>query len=360
MTLGRRHILQHILAGAAFVAVLVGCSMIDEDQSDCGEQAKVNYDLQLVTNMTTEIKTQLTTLTDLEIAETLRDYLSDVFTDFAHDVDLSFYDTQGDSVRLQHDEHIMDANQASYTLNLPMRQYMHLATANILDNQLVSLANDNFCHPSMLHQIERDTIDSHTTGIFTARQPMDVLEGVDQSFNVHLYMANCATMLLIDPRGHDIDGVKVYATGFATGFHICDSAYVFPEKSPIVNSTMLKSKNNSSAERGYCCVTFPSREPSKPGTRNVIETEEPFLAEDSNETLWQFRVYVPVPSQDATRADNTITENILQIKEPLRAGELKILKVFMGENGVIESTSSEVGVSVTLDWKPGSVYHPEL
>ena len=107
-------------------------------------------------------------------------------------------------------------------------------------------------------------------------------------------------------------------------------------------------------------MTFPSREPSKPGTRNVIETEEPFLAEDGNETLWQFRVYVPVPSQDATRADNTITENILQIKEPLRAGELKILKVFMGENGVIESTSSEVGVSVTLDWKPGSVFHPEL
>ena len=346
-----------------FMSVFMGltaCSVIDEDQSDCGEEAQIDYDMQLVTNMTTEIETKLTTEVDLELAEELRNYLKDIFTDFAHDVDLSFYDTQGDSARLQHDQHIMDANQASYTLHLPKREYMHLATANIYNNRLVSLENDDFCHPSTLHQLERDTIDSHTTGIFTARLPMNVKDGVDQSFKVHLYMANCAQMLVIDPRGHDLEGVKVYATGFATGFHICDSSFVFPAKSPIVTTTVLKPEN-SNGGRGYCCVTFPSREPSEPqGTRNVIETEEPFLAEEGEEALWQFRVYVPVYDPNGTRAGVKITENILNIKESQRPGELEIIKVYMGDNGVIVPTTSEVGVSVTLDWQPGGTFHPEL
>lgn len=343
---------------------LVSCSMIDEDQSDCGVQAEVNYELRLVTNINTEIETKLTTKTDLQIAELLRDYLSDVFTDFAHDVDLSFYDTFGDSVRLQHDEHFMDANQASYTLNLPMREYMHLAAANILDNELVNLTNDEHCHPSMLRQVARDTIDSHDTGLFTARLPMNVLEGVDQNFKVRLYMANCAACLVIDPRGFDTEDIKVFATGFATGFQICDSAFVFPERSPIVSTTKLKPKDGSE-EVGYCCVTFPSKEPSNREnqeslTRTVIETEEPFIAQPGDETLWEFRVYIPQKAPDGTRSAGPITESILQIKKPQRAGEVTIMKVYVGEDANIVSESQEVAVSVTLDWKPGNTYEPVL
>lgn len=145
-----------VLYGA--VLLLASCSVIDEDLSNCVEQAKLDYELRLVTNMTTELRTELTTQTDLKIAQALRDELSDVFSDFAHDVDLSFYDTKGDSTRLQHDEHFMDANQASYELNLPMRHYMHLATANILDNMLVTLEEDEKCHHSMLRQIDRKSV----------------------------------------------------------------------------------------------------------------------------------------------------------------------------------------------------------
>ena len=180
---------------------VTGCSVIDEDLSDCVdvEQEKLDYELdyelRLVTNMTTELTTQLTTQTDIRLADALKKHLDKIFTDYAHDVDLSFYDTRGNYPRIQHDEHFMDANQASYTLNLPMRQYMHLATANILDNESVTLKNDDYCYQSMLSQAAADTINSHTTGVFTARQPMEVLEGIDQSFNVHLYMANCAASL---------------------------------------------------------------------------------------------------------------------------------------------------------------------
>lgn len=327
-----------------------GCSVIDENLDDCEDRAKMDYELRLVTNITTEMETQLTTQADIQLASELRTYLSDIFTDFAHDIDLSFYDTQGDSVRLQHDEHFMDANQASYTLNLPMREYMHLATANILDNALVSLENDRLCHTSQLHQTDRDTIDSHTTGLFTARQPMEVLEGVNQNFNVRLFMANCSSALVIDPQGHSTKGLEVYATGFATRFNICDSSYVFSNQSPIVRTTRIESLGKD-GEVAFCSVTFPSRDPHS--TRTVIETEEPFIATPDEEALWEIRVYVP-------HENGTKDEYVLSIKEPIRAGQFKIIRVKMGDGGEIESESPEVGVSVTLDWKPGGEYHPEF
>lgn len=329
-----------------FSLLLTGCSMIDEDQSDCGVQAEVDYELQLVTNMTTEIQTQLSAQADVQLTSELRSYLKEIFIDYAHDVDLSFYDTVGDSVRLQHDRHIMDANQARYALNLPMHHYMHLAVANIVENELLHLFNDEHCHPSMLQQVQRDTIDSHGTGVFTARLPMNVLEGVNQRFDVHLFMANCASMLVIDPQGHDTSNLKVFSTGFATGFNICDSSYVFSGKSPIVKTTKVAGEGVG-GNLGFCSVTFPSPEPKN--TRSIIETEEPFIAKPSEESLWQFRVYVPNP-------DGKITESILGIREPLRAGQLKIIRVRIGSGGVIETDDQTIGISVTLDWKPAANY----
>ena len=334
------------------------CSVIDEDQSDCN-YSKVEYDLTLVTNVTTEIETQLetqlNTQLEMELGVQLKDFLSNIFTDFAHDVNLSFYDTQGDSLRLYHDEHIMDANQASYTLNLPMREYMHLAAANLVNNNLVDLVNDERCHHSVLFQDQPDTIPSHTTGLFTARQKMEVLEGIDQNFKVHLYMANCAAALVIDTQGHDISGMKVYTTGFATRFLICDSTFVYPRRSPIVRTTKI-AKSEDSQEVAFCSVNFPSRAPSK--TRTVIETTEPFIAEPGEEVLWEFRVYVPSPN--STHQETTYTETRLLINEMLNPGQLKIVKARVGENGTIETDAPEVGVSVTLDWQQGGVYHPEL
>ena len=48
----------------AFMVIPAGCSMIDEDQSDC-EKSKIDYELRLITNISTEIETQLETETTL-------------------------------------------------------------------------------------------------------------------------------------------------------------------------------------------------------------------------------------------------------------------------------------------------------
>ena len=62
--------------------LMVGCSVIDDDLSDCYEeepQATVDYELKLVTNMTTELTTQLTTQTDVQLSNALKQYLNDWF-----------------------------------------------------------------------------------------------------------------------------------------------------------------------------------------------------------------------------------------------------------------------------------------
>ena len=164
--------------GMVFGTVLTGCSLINEDQSDCGEEVAVDYEIRLVTNMSIELTTKLGTDVDACMAAALRRHLSGIFTDHANDIDLSFYDTAGDSARLHHEQHVMDASQQSYTIQLPKRDYMHLALANVRDNQQVTLEGDDRCHQSSLSQAaSADTISPHNTGLFTARQPISVREG---------------------------------------------------------------------------------------------------------------------------------------------------------------------------------------
>lgn len=340
----------YYLVGAIFAIVLTGCSMIDENLDDCGEQTKINYELQLITNISTEIHTQLDTHTDESFAEMLKSHLSTIFTDFAKDVSLSFYGTTADSTLLYSDSHIMNDSEHSYTLYIPRRKYFHLALANIEDNSVLKLENADNCHMTSLHQVAADTIESQNTGVFTARQLMEMVEGVDQTFNVRLYMANCATVLMIDPQGHDISNMRVFTTGFASAFYIADSLYEYKKPSPIVRTRKIES--NDSRYVGFVSVNLPSLDPGA-RTRTVVETTEPFVAASGEEALWEFRIYQLMD-------DNTTTETVLHIKEPLRAGQLKIIKARVGENGQIESETPNVGISVTLDWKKGGTYNPEL
>ena len=237
-----------------------------------------------------------------------------------------------------------------------MREYMHLAAANLVNNTQVNLTDDERCHPSKLLQQATDTITPHTTGLFTARLPMDVKENEDQSFSVKLYMANCAAALVLDKNGYETEGIQVFANGFASGFNINDSTFAFGEKTTVVKADELNVKNNR--QLCFCTVNFPSREPE--ATRTVIETEDPFIAEEDEQSLWEFQVYVPEPVPAQSRASRKITKTTFRLKKPLRAGQLKIIKVKMQADGSFEPVTSEVGVSVTLDWKSGGTYTPEF
>ena len=334
------------------VWLMAGCSVIDDDLSNCPTeeaQYQMEYELKLVTNMTTELQTQLTTITELSVASALETHLENIFSDFAHDVNLSFYDTDGAKQRLEHRVDIINTNQTTYDLTLPMRKYLHLAVANIADDDVIGLFKDDYSPTSMLQQIAPTVSDdipvgvvaSHNTGLFTARQPMEVLSGVNQTFNVRLYMANCAATLVLDPKGQPYKDLKVFATGFADEFHISDSAYVYPAASPLVKADKVGTDNDLLC---YCTVNFPSRDVAETSTREDA---------DPTTSLWQFKIYV-------TNADNTITETVLDINEPLKAGDLKIIKGSLDSEGAVRPYDSTVGVSVTLDWNKGGDYEWEM
>ncbi len=339
---------KYILILILGAAILAGCSLVDEDLSLCDTEYGLDYELRMVTNLSTELSTQLSMTSDITIASQLRTYLKDVFTDFAHDVDLGFYDDTGDSLRIHRETHIMDANQQSYTLNIPKRRYMHLAIANISENGLIALESGDSCHTARLMQKTADTIGNHKTGLFTARLPMDIVEGENQSFEVKLYMANCATSLVLDTLGSSIRDIEVFATGFATGFKICDSTFIYG-RSPIVRAEEVETGDDGTM--CFSTINFPSKDLI--GTKAVIETEEPFVSDEAEGSLWEYHIY-------CTTRDGTVTRSFLHVHKPLRAGQYKILRVRVLQSGAADTTDPTVGVNVTLDWSQGPSHNVEF
>lgn len=333
------------------------CALIDEDQSDCGDDYRIDYELRLVTNMSTQLTTELSMSTEVVVATELRSYLSNVFTDRAHDINLSFYDVDSAKHRLYHWSDTIDANQTSYELHLPMRRYMHLCAANLEDNPTVFINGDDYAMNSRLEQqmlntraAAVDTIRPHTTGIFTARQAMDVQEGIDQTFDVHLYMANCATALVVDTAGSGIADMQVLTTGFASEFNLLDSTYQFKDSVVVLNDKLPIADD---VKMCFASVNFPSRDNRDPGTKTIIEVTEPFESEDGVDGYWRMIVHV-------TLADHTVTETILTMNKPLRAGQLEIIKAYIRADGATIPTNTklnEVGSTVTLDWKDNGGSH---
>lgn len=314
------------------VALFASC--IDEDLSDCGEDYPIVYHVRLHTNVQTEIDAELTTAAESALGARLLAALANVFTDRVHDIDLSFYTL--DSLRSHHENHIVDDNQASFTVYLPVRDYRHLALANYLDETSVGVLDNGRTSGLRLQQKPvADTVESHSRGLFTARRNLSVEES-SQTFYVDLYMQNCAVALVLDPNGQAVNDIRGCLTGMADGFNLSDSLYTYAASAPV--------RMRPLADPVLHClygVCFPSRE--VPATRGAADED----------ALWQMRVYV-------TQADGKVTESVLSVRNPLRASTLRIIKARLDNNGGVVTEAPEVGVSVTLDWKPGGVYEPEI
>ena len=338
-----RHILWVLLGAAA----LTGCCLVDEDMADCETEYEIRYEVRLVTNMSSELKVRLGQEADAPIASAIRARLQDVFSDYARDIDLGFYDVirgeaAGDSLRRHHGRHELNGSEGRFSFYLPVREYMHLAVANEVQSGLVSLEGDGVCHRSRLVQEVRDTVPSHRSALYTARLPMKVSAEGPYRFDATLYMANSATALVVDTLGSHIRKLEAYATGFATGFNVCDSTYAF-QYTPYVKPDRVDVPGTGSA--CFVTVNYPSRD-TRPGTRTIVDTEAPFISDPAGEPLWNYWIYATLP-------DGTVTRNRLLVYNPLRAGQLRILRVRLYPNGSVTPGDPTVGVSVTLDWRPG-------
>ena len=129
---------------------------------------------------------------------------------------------------------------------------------------------------------------------------------------------------------------------------MADSTYAFTAN-PVVRSTEIPLPGQH--RTCHYAVSFPSR-------NNTVSTasalsQAPARADSQAEALFRIKAYITLP-------DGSVTENIISVEQPLLAGYLKIIKMKMKPDGSLTPESHDVGVSVTLDWKQGGTYEPEI
>ena len=319
-----------------------GCDFmrITEDLSDCGALFSIRYNVTLRTNLATQVQTVLRDRFENDVADLLEDSLKNVFREFAHDVDLSFY-IKG--LRSYHVDSVMEARQATYTLTLPVDNYRHLALANLADEDEVGLEQPQWEKLALLSQVEGDTIRGHSTGLFSAREDMNVVGHTDMEFFVTLYMVNCASILVVRTDNVAYRDCQVYSSDFADGFLVDDSLFTH-QSNPVVHDFRV---TQPPVEREvYYAVTFPSCDTAEeahalPGTRADGQT-----GADEEERIWRKYIYVTLPNGDVTRT-------IVNVRQPLEAGQVMIIYAYMRPDGSIYSPNVEVSTSVSLKWKEG-------
>jgi len=335
--------IKHYIVLLILVLTSASCRLIDDDLSVCGTESEylIDYRVKLVTEIHMEIDEKLSSDIEKPIADALKSWSDTIFSGHAHDLDMNFYSLGGTDELKHHFAEIIDASQKSYTLTIPREDYRHLALANIVDNPSVSIYGRSRASALFVAQQERDTVASHTTAVYTARLPMYMTDSGNLSFDVHLYMTSCAVALaIIDSTTSAKPTMKnVLLSGTATGFSVSDSVYSFSKPSLIRAQKVM--------DQCYVAVAFPSRD-------SLVTTPAPLpgmaYAPQVDPSLWELRAYVQTQ-------DGKITENILTVNKPLKAGTLEIIKVYMRDDGtLVPVQNAMVGVSVTLDWKEGGTH----
>lgn len=344
-------LLQILLSAVALLATAAGgCALLDEQLEDCKEEFKMTYHLRLVTNVQIQLQTRLSDKRDDALRRALEAHLGKIFAEYARDVDLSFYNTDEVGQRLEHRTAIMDADQATYEIELPARDYHHLALANVATESHVRLIGDELRDESQIAQGSSDPVPSQTAGLFSARMPITVHRDESETFDVNLYMVNSAAALVLHRDSCDFVTASCEFLGLAEGFRVSDSLFTFTRElrvaAPEIPVDTTGSEFNwNTTPALFCGVAFPSRDAA------------PTKADEEPETLWKVAVNV-------TLKDGTTTRTEISVATPLEAGNLVILRGWLHENGGFEPEPVPdvmlSGLSVTLDWKEGTKFDPEL
>ena len=314
--------------------LITGCSLIDDDLSVCGTDYLISYEVKLVTDIQMTIEERLTLEVEQSMADTLKRWLAPIFSDQAHDLDMNFFSCDGLDELRYHSFEVVDANQKTYTLYIPMEDYMHLAVVNTSENDQISIRGGQHSSTMALEQTDRDTLNSHATAIYTARLPMHITDkDSSQSFDVRLFMISSAVALVVDTMAFTPSDMRVLLSGTASGFEIRDSVFTFAHPSLI--------RTEKLGDRCFAVVCLPSAD-----TVSVAGSPAAKMRSAEN-ALWQLRAYVTMP-------DGRVTETLLNVDTPLEAGKLEIIRVNIHDDGSLQPIQNmHIGATVTLDWKEG-------
>ena len=334
-----------VLAAASLLVAtaLTGCSLIDEDISRCNNQVRLTYQLELDPEIIQELEDELDLHADEDIRAMLKGYIDGIFTNYARDVDLLFYDTEEPQALLRSMSETMNSASNTYAISMPVRSYMHAAIANVKVSEKVQIADSDRFPPLRLeHRKEGDYYTPQRSGIFTVRRRLDVGEKANQRFRIKLGMANSATALILDTgKATHVTDLRVVVNGMSTAFNVADSVYVYDD-------TAVFSTEEFSTGYKHCfaAVHFPSHDAVDEEDEDDTKATEYDDDDNLERKTWRWYVY-------ATLDDGTVTRSTLEMRPSVKAGQLKIRNAFVKEDGEVGSNEVDVSVTVKLDWKPG-------
>lgn len=325
-------------------ALLLACvplslaSCIDEDLSDCGVDFAVSYQLELSPSIQNELDNKLLTSEEQLLAEQIRNDLSPVLSDRAEMMDLSFFSERDENL-VKNIREKPNSSQLSMTFYLKPDNYHNVALAVTDKEEVVRIhGSESYGSISLMH-FDEDTVDAHSSAIYMGYKLL-LLDERTHTFFVPLYMQNAVPVLVINRNNSPASLVSAYTRGTANAFLCADSVFIYEQPAVIRNS-----RADAGGLTAFYTVCFPSAD-----TPQARAAADPAEAEAS---LWEMDVYTQLP-------DGKYVKNILYVKEPLKAGDMQVIKVKLTDEGELISDNPEVGVSVELDWKPGGDFDIEI
>ena len=331
------------LAAASFLvaAAFTGCSLIDEDLTGCNNQVRLKYEIRLDPEIIQELEDELDLHADEDIRGMLKDYIDGVFTNYARDVNLFFYDTNEPMGLLRSMSEKMNSSSNTYSISMPVRSYMHTAIANAKVSETVQLVGEDKYSTCLLEHVpEGGYYTPQRSGLFTAHRRLDVGTKANQRFNIRLNMVNSATALILDTgKATEVTDIRVEVEGMATSFNPADSTYTYDD-----SAVFSTEEFSIGYKHCYAAVHFPSRD-----SVGYVEEEEGTKASDipfDPAKPWHWIVY-------ATLNDGTVTRSVLEMTPPVLAGQLKIRNAFVKDQGEVGSNEVGLSINVQLNWQEG-------
>ena len=329
--------------------IFAACSLIDDDLTVCSDDLVIGYQVQLSTELSMQLQTELMVESEAYVRNALSSWLAPVFTDRAHDLDLRFYSVRTEQERYRIQE-IIDDNRTSYTFQLPKESYKHLAVVNIVDNPQVQLSGSEHLSTMSIQVPEKENqVPPFTTGVFTARMPMEIGDS-SENFSVRLYMASAAVAVVIDTTScEEMVDVTGYMSGAANAFMVDDSVFLYDRPCPMSFEYIPISTDTTETKPWHKMPRAQIKQPY------VCYGTVSFPTQDGEE--WKVSLMT-------TLTDDRHTTTTFTLKKTLTAGTLRIIKTKMDEKGTIvpidTEQGQEVGVTVELDWTPGSEHEIDI
>lgn len=314
------------------------CSYIDDDRSDCETSYSLTYKLEVVSNINMQLREQLKADAGSLTLKTLNNYFASVFQPSTTEARLGFYPLDGAAPVLFIRN--IQGLRSMFSISIPADNYRHIAVIGQSDPSIF-LSDTTKASTVRLTQSLRDTVDNHIQAVMAGTLNMNVLGNADQTWEVDLYPADAGVAVVMrdNPK---VGLVRVFLADLATSFTPDDSTWHWDHASLVRTTPLTVSGTDSTA---YCGVAFPSHNTTATGAKGIRRAD--------GGALWHAVVLVDMP-------DGTVTRTLLSLYKPLKAGDIRVIKVNVNDDGGISTTDSNVGASVTLDWKSGGEYNPEI